>query len=115
MGVTEFPCLHSPTHVWRAHWHGPETEMVLQFTGRMMFEAAGLALEQQGYEQSLHLRMPADTDVTVALGTGDQVGPHIALLERSPGGLRVPGWDRFTPVWRSETTPADDGLPGSVQ
>jgi hypothetical protein len=104
MGPSGPNCAQTLTHVWRARWHGPETEMSLHFTGQVSIAARGLYLESHGFEQYLPFRLPADTDVTVTLVLPpSNPSPAIALFEASPGGERVPDWDRFTPLWQAET------------
>jgi hypothetical protein len=107
MGASGPPCAETLTHVWRARWHGPETEMILHFSGQVSIAARGLNLVSQGFEQRLPFRLQADTDLTVTLHLPpSDPWPAMALFEVSPGGERVPDWDRFTPLWQAET-PAD--------
>ena len=98
IGLENFPCEGAITYEWRAHWHGPETDMTLYFSGRAAIEARGLSVNREGFEQTLAFRMPADTDVSISV-TGFPQSALIALLrEVSAGGSRAPGWERFTPL-----------------
>jgi hypothetical protein len=97
--VDGFTCTGPMTHTWRAHWGGPAADMVLEFDGRAHIEAPGVSLQGQGYEQTLPFRMPADSDVMITLDAEPPlVWVRTCILEQSPGGKRVPAWDRFTPI-----------------
>ncbi|MDX2170997.1 MAG: hypothetical protein SF182_28265 [Deltaproteobacteria bacterium] len=99
MPTSSFRCRGTPTHVWRAHWNGPETKMQMEFSGNLQIEARGLLLRGEGFEQRLPFTMPADTDVTVTLSFGGGVPwASIVLYELLPSGRRVPDWERFTPI-----------------
>lgn len=93
----DFPCPGPVTYEWRARWSGPATQMELRFTGDLVVEGAGVALRQSGYEQRLPLALPADSDLTIRLTAPAGTRPSLILLEQSPGGPRVPDWERFTP------------------
>ncbi len=104
--VKNLRCVSPATHQWRAHWNGPATDMVLDFSGSLSLEAGGLAIRKEGHEQRLAFRMPADSDVTVAISIDSPVPwPLLALHESTPGGLRTPDWERFDPLPPSETSP----------
>jgi 4-amino-4-deoxy-L-arabinose transferase-like glycosyltransferase len=97
--MTDLLCQGPSIHIWRAHWHGPATAMLLEFSGRVRVEANGLSEAREGYEQRLPLTMPADSDVTVTLAVDDAVPwPLTMLFEVVPSGRRVPDWERFTPL-----------------
>lgn len=98
MPIGDFRCKGSPTHVWRAHWSGPETAMRMDFSGRLTIEAGDLLVQGEGYEQRLPFTMPADTDVTVTLSVeGGVPWPVIVLYEVLPSGVHIPNWEDFTP------------------
>jgi len=98
VGQPNFGCPGLITYTWRAHWHGPETEMTLAFTGNLVIQAPGLNLAHEGYEQMVRFTMPADTDVVVRLQASEGYGPIALLRELTPAGPRVPSWDEFTPL-----------------
>lgn len=109
VGLENFPCAGPITYEWRAHWHGPETDMTLYFSGAAAVAARGLSLHQGGFEQTLAFRMPADSDVSIRVTGLPQSAPIAILREISAGGPRAPGWESFTPL------PADQPLnPGSA-
>jgi hypothetical protein len=87
------------TYTWSAQWHGPDAEMVLQFSGPVRIEVGAAVLFHAGFEQSFAFTIPANSAVTVVAGPYQPTDgwPSVALLERSPGGLRAPDWDQFTP------------------
>ena len=115
MPVQDFRCAGPPTHRWRAHWNGPATDMLLEFSGRMTIEANGLSLSKEGFEQRLPFTMPADGDVTVTLAFDSGAAwPLIALYEQLPSGRRVPDWERFTPLTPSAPQLAERPPPQSA-
>jgi len=98
VGLEDFPCAGPITYEWRAHWHGPDTDMTLYFSGAAVITARGLSVHQGGFEQTLAFRMPADSDVSIVV-TGLPQSALIAILrEVSTAGLRAPAWERFTPL-----------------
>jgi hypothetical protein len=100
LDVTSFRCIGERHHMWRAHWHGPSTEMMLLFSGRATVEVGGTIQEFVGWEQHPLFVMPADSDVTITVTLPDyDPWPYAGLLELSPAGERVPAWERFTPIW----------------
>jgi len=107
MGVPELRCSGPMTHIWRAHWHGPATEMSLFFNHRIAVEAGPVSLQKDGFEQTLQFQMPADVDFTVRNTTppGDP-WPRVALTETWPAGGRVPPWEWFSPVWPADMVAA---------
>jgi hypothetical protein len=98
LGLEGFPCDRPIVYVWRAHWHGPATDMTLYFTGGAMVMARDLKIGQEGFEQTMSFRLPADTDVTVVLTAPVGSAPVAVLREVFPGGLRAPAWELFTPL-----------------
>ena len=97
--MRDFRCPGPPTHLWRAHWNGPQTDMQLEFSGRVTIEANGQTFSGEGFEQRMSFTMPADSDVTVTLAFDAAVPwPLIGLFEKLPSGRRVPDWERFTPL-----------------
>jgi len=112
MAVRELRCLADPTHVWRAHWHGPATDMTLDFNGKARVEAPGLSIAHEGWEAHLPFRMPADADVAITVQTSQAwPWPRAILLENSPAGQRVPGWEQFTPIEAAADAPAPPAAP----
>jgi hypothetical protein len=104
--VKSLHCAGPATHQWRAHWNGPATEMVLDFSGALSLDADGLSIRKEGFEQRLAFRMPADSDLTVTNSFDWPVPwPRIALYESTPGGLRTPDWERFDPLPPSTASP----------
>src|SRR5262249_49542741 len=88
-----------PTHVWRAHWHGPETDMVLLFNGKAQVEAPGVSVTRDGWEARLPFRLPADADVAITLQTPVAFPwPRAMLLEKWAAGQRAPDWEQFPPI-----------------
>jgi hypothetical protein len=112
--VKNFRCVGPATHQWRAHWNGPATEMVLDFSGSLSLDADGLSIRKEGFEQRLPFTMPADSDVTVTINFDWPVPwPRAALYESTPGGRRTPDWERFDPLPPSQQSlpPASDAAP----
>jgi hypothetical protein len=97
LGALGFPCTQPMQHIWRAHWHGPAAEMIMQFSGTLRVDAPGVAAAGEGFEQRVPFTMPADSDVTITLTAPPTEWPLALLFERARGGERVPAWDRFTP------------------
>lgn len=112
MRVEGLICATEVTHMWRGHWHGPETDMILKFSGRAQIEARGVFAHDEGGERQLRFHMPADTDVTVTVVQPEPV-PWVSavLLEESPGGQRVPAWEHFTPLGPPQTVAIDQVPP----
>ena len=99
LAVRPLHCSEDLTHLWRAHWHGPETDMVLLFNGKARVEAPGVSVARDGWEASLQFRMPADADVAITLQTPLAFPwPRAMLLENWPAGQRAPDWEQFTPI-----------------
>jgi len=99
MPMRDFHCIAPANFVWRAHWTGPATPMVFEYTGAMTLVAADLSLNESGFERSVAFTMPADADVTITLEVrGIIPWPRAALYEVTPGGRRVPDWERFDPL-----------------
>jgi hypothetical protein len=74
--------------------------MELDFGAHATIQAGDLSVEAEGFEQRLPFTLPADSDVTVTLhvdGRGPP-WPRAVLFEVTPGGRRVPDWERFTPL-----------------
>jgi hypothetical protein len=95
---SDFRCPTSSTFVWRAHWSGSATDMDLAFTGSVTVTGDELSVSKQGYEEHLPFSLPADSDVTISLTIPVGTAPTAVLLESAPGGLRVPDWEKFTPL-----------------
>ena len=68
------------------------------FTGGAIVMARDLKIGQEGFEQTMSFRLPADTDVTVVLTAPVGSAPVAVLREVFPGGLRAPAWELFTPL-----------------
>lgn len=98
IGLRSFGCDGPITHQWRAHWRGAETEMSLFFTGTATVAARGVIFHQEGFEQTLPLRVPADSDVVVRLVAPPGTAPIALLREISSAGARAPAWESFTPL-----------------
>jgi len=99
LAVRAVQCRKDPTHVWRAHWHGPETDMVLLFNGKAQVEAPGVSVTRDGWEARLPFRLPADADVAITLQTPVAFPwPRAMLLEKWAAGQRAPDWEQFTPI-----------------
>jgi hypothetical protein len=94
----DYRCQTSPTFVWRAHWSGPETTMDLAFSGSLIVTVGDHSVTKEGWEQGLTFSLPADTDVTISLTIPPGTAPTAVLLEHSTAGLRVPDWEKFTPL-----------------
>jgi hypothetical protein len=97
IGPEGFPCADSIAHEWRARWHGPDTEMTLYFSGAASVKIGDQLLQQEGFEQTMPLHIPADSDLTVILVSPPVSSPVALLRELAPGGIRVPNWELFTP------------------
>lgn len=91
-------CSGPVTWRWRGHWHGPRQPMLLRGSGVLTVEARALSLRGAGFQQELPFTLPADTDVTITLTTGPESAPDLQLYELTPGGRRVPDWERVTPL-----------------
>jgi len=104
LGADNFFCTRPMTHVWRAHWNGATTELVFEFDGHAQIEAGSLMIEQEGFETRAIFPMPADSDISITVDAQPPLGwIRARLLESSPGGRRVPDWERFTPIWHAES------------
>ena len=72
--------------------------ITMDFTGGAIVMARDLKIGQEGFEQTMSFRLPADTDVTVVLTAPVGSAPVAVLREVFPGGLRAPAWELFTPL-----------------
>jgi hypothetical protein len=114
LGVVQFGCERPLVHTWRAHWRGPDTDMVLSFNGRARIRIGDTKIGPvSGIEQRVPFHVPADSDVTIKITSPVGEWPIAALYEHWPGGDRVPAWDAFVPVWQTHPSaaPAEPAAP----
>jgi len=90
-------CAEAVTHIWRARWSGPAAHLRLRFTGTATVDTGrGRVGSKAGREQSIDFDVDPDSPVTVTLIM--ERGISTALLEVTPGGMRVPAFDRLVPM-----------------
>jgi hypothetical protein len=93
-------CEHPSRHTWQGRWDGPETALRLRARGAASVDAGARRFESTlvGAESIVDFSAAPGMDIAVSV-TAPPLQPWVfaELFELTPGGERVPVWERVTP------------------